>query len=860
MTDDELKQIIAQITQGQHTEAGLSQLCQALRSADNRQLLRQLAKYNVNIGEGKEIHIGDRIYLEWNEEAIKALVKALNPIPIGIPHNIPRTDIINFVGRKDELLLLHQKLQEKNCISISAIAGMGGIGKTELAIQYALTHQKDYSGGICWLRARDENICGQIVDFAQNHLGLKMPAHINSFDNQARWCWQHWSAGDVLIVLDDVNNYTLVKPYLPYNNRFRVLMTTRLELLQPTKRLELKVLELDTAIAFLESFISKKIGHNEQIIAKKICILLGCLPLGLELVGRYLQHKPDLSLAEMLQRLESKKLKQQALEKPDKFTSDMTAQLGVVAAFNLSWQELNSIAKELSLFLCLFDLVPISWQLIEQCFPEQDREDLEKARDDFLVYLHLLQCEGKEFYKLHELIREFFQSKLVELAQTNLPEAVALRIGQITAKNPLCITDILQKGLLNWNFHPSFKLSALEWGKQVLIASQSWCDGLDRLSKLVMPLREDGSLSVLGVALVEKDPSSFRDSLIKSLPNSGAIVFERILKDNQNLSCLITGWYLGDSIKENLVELPSEATKISEDNYIGCPEINNLFELGWNNFKSSSLKLNISTVWEYTFTDIIGKLSKILEERSLPVSSGHISLEAAWHGAIYLTRKHLINSYQNHYCNPIPLNEIENHLLKINQYHFSLMMQHCFNQLRIEIEACHAKGQTHLRLSPSVQSFKSSLNISDNILLDYTADVFQQSIESYEQLVNSLFIKLIPKLQLASILPARLVGYIVPPKHPSDSISMSWYWESLPKDQKSYVNFNLVKDEKSLVSSIPQTALFPMYQLKETPFTQSWLGLYPVTEMVYQWLWKDLNKIGWVKSDRLKDTGFPYWR
>jgi len=862
MTDDELKQIIDQITQGQHTEAVLSKLCQALGSADNQQFSLQLGKYNVNIGNGKEINIGDHTYNQWTEEAIEALVKVLRSSPIGLPQNIPHTGVINFVGRADELQLLHQKLQEKNGVAISAIAGMGGVGKTELAIQYALIHQKDYSGGICWLSARDENIGEQIVNFAQNQLGLKIPKNINELDNQVCWCWQHWPAGDVLIVLDDVNDYKLIQSYIPSANfRFRVLMTTRLQLLQPSQRVELKALKFEIAIALLESFINNKDQiAQSKIFAPKICNFLGCLPLGLELVGRYLQHKPDLSLAEMLQRLEAKRLKQQALEKSERLTSDMTAQLGVTAAFDLSWQELNPLAKDLSLFLCLFDLVPISWRLVEQCFSENDPEDLEEARDNFLVYLHLLQREGKETYKLHELIREFFQSKLVELAKVNLPEAVALKIGEITAKNPLYTTEILQKGLLNWGFHPSLKLSAIEWGKQLWIASQSWCDGLDRLSKLVMPLREDGSLPVLGVALVEEDISSCRDDFIKSLPNAGAIASEKILIHNLTLFSLRTGWYFGSTIQGNVVELPPEATKLFEENYSKSSETDNLFKLGWNNFKSSLGKPNISTAWESTFSEIVGNLSKLLHERSLPISSGSLSIEAAWHGAIYLTRKHLINSYPNHYCDPISLDDIENHLFKINQSHFSPMMQHCLNQLKIEIEACRAKGQTHLSLSPSIQIFKSSSNISHEILLDYTVDIFQQSIEGYEQVVNSLFIKLIPKLQLASILPARLVGYVIPPQHHEDSISMSWYWEPLPKGQKSHVNFSLVKDESSLNSSFPKTALFPMHLLKKTPFTKSWLGDYPVTEMVYQWLWKDLNKIGWVKGNRLENAGFPYWR
>jgi Effector-associated domain 10/NB-ARC domain len=868
MSTDDLKALINRIANKQHTEEDIKLLQQQL--TDNPQIASQLGKNIVNIGEGKEIHIGDRIYPQWDKEAMEALVKALSPSPIGIPQNIPYTGVMEFVGRTDEIQLLHQKLQEKNCVAISAIAGMGGVGKTELAIQYALSHQEDYSGGICWLRARDENIGGQIVNFAQNNLGLKIPENIKGLDNQVSWCWQHWPEGNILIVLDDVNNYAHIKSYLPFgNSRFRVLITTRLELLKSNQRIELKVLELDTALILLESFIAKERIQKESSIAQKICKFLGCLPLGLELVGRYLERKPDLSLAEMLQRLEAKGLKQQALQKPDKLTLDMTAELGVAAAFDLSWQELNSTAKELSLFLCIFDLVPISWQFVEQCFPEQDTENLEEGRDDFLIYLHLLQREGKETYKLHELIREFFQSKLVELTQTNLIEAVALKIGEITAKNIVCITEILQKGLINWNFSSSYKLSALEWGKQVYIASQAWCDGLDKLSKLVIPLKTNGSLPVLGVALVEKNPISFRDNLITKLGQSGDIISERILIDNPNLFCLVTGWYFGDDIPENIVELPPEATKIPEYGYTGSSsditalfeDINALSKVGWSHVKSSLIKTNVSTAWQYTFNDIVGKLSKFLQERSLPISSGYLSFEAAWHAAIYLTRKHLINSYPNNYCEPIAVDEIENQLskIKVNQYQLSLMMQYCLNQLRIEITACREQGQTYLRLSPSVEIYKSRSDISDEILLNYTTEIFQQSIESYEQLVNNLFINFIPKLKLASILPARLVGYIITPKSPADSISMSWCWESLPKGQKSYVDFRLVENENVLTSSFSQTSLFPK-SIKQTPFTQSWLGTNPVTERVYQWLWEDLKKIGWVTGDRLENAGFPYWR
>ena len=54
---------------------------------------------------------------------------------------------------------------------------MGGIGKTELALQYAHFHlkQKTYKGGICWLDCRGENVGLQIVSFTYSQFNLETP-------------------------------------------------------------------------------------------------------------------------------------------------------------------------------------------------------------------------------------------------------------------------------------------------------------------------------------------------------------------------------------------------------------------------------------------------------------------------------------------------------------------------------------------------------------------------------------------------------------------------------------------------------------------------------------------------------------
>jgi hypothetical protein len=81
-------------------------------------------------------------------------------------------------------------------VAVSAVAGMGGVGKTELAIRYARQHEADYPGGICWLNARDSNLGAQIVLFAQLYMNLEVPQELGgrllNLEEQVDWCWQNW--------------------------------------------------------------------------------------------------------------------------------------------------------------------------------------------------------------------------------------------------------------------------------------------------------------------------------------------------------------------------------------------------------------------------------------------------------------------------------------------------------------------------------------------------------------------------------------------------------------------------------------------------------------------------------------------
>ncbi|WP_081424200.1 tetratricopeptide repeat protein [Anabaena sp. WA102] len=357
--------------------------------------------------------------------------------PLGFPHNIPNSNTQKFIGREHELKKIHQHLQTSNHAVISAIQGMGGIGKTELATQYSLEHLslKSYPGGICWLSATNQNLGLQIIEFCRTHFRLNPPDNVLS--KQVDWCWQSWPTGNTLVVIDDVQNYPAIQPYLPpQSSQFKVLITTRLKLDFPVScTLSLQILSLPEAMALLSELIGEDRLNQETAQAEELCQRLGYLPLALQLVGRYVKYR-QISCAEMLQRLAAKGINHPAFDiDAHDPTWTLSITRGVQAAFELSWEVISYSAQELGCLLSLFALAPIPWLLIQSASREKNIENLENARIE-LERLHLLQSENYDHYQLHQLIRDFLQVKLEKLStvtqkKITLANFLFLDIGQL---------------------------------------------------------------------------------------------------------------------------------------------------------------------------------------------------------------------------------------------------------------------------------------------------------------------------------------------------------------------------------------------------------------------------------------------
>jgi hypothetical protein len=325
------------------------------------------------------------------------------------------------VGRADVLAQLDQQLQKGDRVAISTLTGMGGIGKSELELQYAWQEwrQQTYRGGICWLNVSESNPGLSILSFAQIHLGLRLPEE-GELVERVRYVWQGWLKNEqdqTLIIFDDVRDYQQVKDYLPpqADQRFKVIITTRLkELSAKIQTLHVDILQPEAALDLLRSYVTDGRIDDQLEQANLLCRDLGYLPLALELVARLLRRRESWTIAKIREKLAENGLADQSLIKNPKFDSEMTAERGVKAAFDLSWQELNNEpnAQKLAMYLSLFALAPFPKSLIDGLFPEDYEDEIEEWLTDSLVYLNLVKFLGDGWYELHTLIRHYLRDKL----------------------------------------------------------------------------------------------------------------------------------------------------------------------------------------------------------------------------------------------------------------------------------------------------------------------------------------------------------------------------------------------------------------------------------------------------------------
>jgi hypothetical protein len=285
---------------------------------------------------------------------------------VPFPHNP------DFVGRDVELSSLHEMLQQgQSIVGIrpTVLVGLGGIGKTQLAEEYAHAHRDNYPSGVFWLNAINP-LLSEFSDLAEN---LEMADRNTPRDIAARRAWDYLdSHSDALVIFDNIIEPSeLNRPFspdlVPGNLRCHILITTRQrDLPLGFQPFEVKVLPEMAAMRLLLRSRPEVLEeqHPEWSSAQIVCASLGWLPLALKLAASYLDTHPEVSIKDYLERIRNegglKTVDESEMRAVDLANAGKTAELAVNTTLQTQWKRLDDDDARL-LFRALGQFPEASW-------------------------------------------------------------------------------------------------------------------------------------------------------------------------------------------------------------------------------------------------------------------------------------------------------------------------------------------------------------------------------------------------------------------------------------------------------------------------------------------------------------------
>jgi tetratricopeptide (TPR) repeat protein len=235
---------------------------------------------------------------------IRQVIKEVQSLSLSAPHttlpsvwNIPSPRNFLFVGREDILARLYRNFHGASQRP-QAISGLGGIGKSQIAVEYAYRHSQEYRA-VLWIGAesRESLVSGYVTAAGL----LNLPEKDEKDQAVVVWAVRRWleTHREWLLILDNADDLSLAREFLPSTFEGHIMLTTRAQAMgRLADRLEIDTLEQEIAALFLlrragliDSVAPLEEARGSDIAAaREICTELGGLPLALDQAGAYIEE------------------------------------------------------------------------------------------------------------------------------------------------------------------------------------------------------------------------------------------------------------------------------------------------------------------------------------------------------------------------------------------------------------------------------------------------------------------------------------------------------------------------------------------------------------------------------------------
>jgi phosphatidate phosphatase APP1 len=254
--------------------------------------------------------------------------------PLELPRiwNVPARNA-QFTGRTELLARLQPELAPGARVVVTqAIAGLGGIGKTQLAIEYAHRNAARYRL-VWWVRAeKNDTREADLLALAQRLSLPDQKARSSEEQIAALRTWLELNS-DWLLIFDNVEKPNLLDELLPRIGAGHVLLTSRVSVWGTSAQVvRLDLWSQDEAA----SYLLRRTDQEDDAAARELAATLGCLPLAIEQAAAYIERS-KITLGKYIDLFRTSRAH---------LLNASSAGVTVATTWNLSLQAVESESKE----------------------------------------------------------------------------------------------------------------------------------------------------------------------------------------------------------------------------------------------------------------------------------------------------------------------------------------------------------------------------------------------------------------------------------------------------------------------------------------------------------------------------------
>ena len=326
--------------------------------------------------------------------------------------NLPERRNPHFTGRQEILEGIHKTFETKETIALTqAIAGLGGIGKTQVALEYVYRYGYEYDQ-IWWVNAEtDETILASFLNFAIKNKIIKEDTKEAEIIIEAVRDWMQ-QYDNWLFIFDNVEKENKLQRFLPAQSfgRRHVLVTSRSPRFLRCLPINIGVFTEFEACKFIEKYTQKPADEYFKELAKK----MGYLPLALDQAGAYMKiHRMNYKEYLDLYKKHHLELLSEYDDDPDKKT--------VATTWTISFDAITNKASQQLLNLCAFfapdNIFTELFTVASDVLPDELREAVTnklkyiKTRDELTKY-SLVTLNDDNTLSIHRLVQEVIRDNL----------------------------------------------------------------------------------------------------------------------------------------------------------------------------------------------------------------------------------------------------------------------------------------------------------------------------------------------------------------------------------------------------------------------------------------------------------------